>query len=437
MRGGSRGLGRDHRLAGAGQDAVERVIVAGRDRVELVVVAAGAGDRQAHQPPADHVDPVVDHVVEVAHEPAAQRQEAQGRQRGLGGRVGEIVPGQPVGRELLDDEPIVGRVAVERGDDVVAVGIGPVEVGVLEEDVALGIGVPGDVEPVPPPALAIPRRGQQAVDQAGIGVGGRIGLEGGDLLGGRRQPEQVERDAADQGPPVGGRRRRQRGGLEPGQDEAVERVPSASRHRGPAGASHRGRAGTPSAAARPRRSRRRRARRLRRRRRPGWRFGPGHAHLDPGGEVGDRPIRQLPRGRHLDRRVVPDRLDDRALLGMARHHDRPVVVPLEQGRARIEPQARLLLLRPVAPGAMLDQDRADPRLEELVVRAGWAAVRGPAPAIAGGPGLAARSSPTAGIDPDRPHAAASSTTIRIDVLPRFPSIRHPDPSPRRQGPRID
>ena len=36
-------------LAGAGEDAVERVVVVGRDRVELVVVAAGAGDGQAHQ----------------------------------------------------------------------------------------------------------------------------------------------------------------------------------------------------------------------------------------------------------------------------------------------------------------------------------------------------------------------------------------------------
>ena len=76
------------RLDRAGEDAVERVIVVGRDRVELVVVAAGAGDRQAEQAAADDVDPVVDDLVLVVEEPAADGQEPQRRQRAGARRPG-------------------------------------------------------------------------------------------------------------------------------------------------------------------------------------------------------------------------------------------------------------------------------------------------------------------------------------------------------------
>ena len=102
------------------EDAVERVVVVGRDRVELVVVAAGAGDRQAHQAAGDDVDPVVDDVVRVVHEAPAERQEAHRRQR-----PAVVAWAELVGGELLDHEPVVGQVLVERADDVVAVGAGP------------------------------------------------------------------------------------------------------------------------------------------------------------------------------------------------------------------------------------------------------------------------------------------------------------------------
>ena len=43
--------------------------------------------------------------------------------------------------------------------------------------VAVGVGVAGDVEPVPAPALAVVRRGEQAVDQPLVGVGRVVGEE--------------------------------------------------------------------------------------------------------------------------------------------------------------------------------------------------------------------------------------------------------------------
>ena len=69
---------RQHEWLGrAAKDAVKRVIVSGRNRVVLVIVAAGARDRQSHQPARHHVDPVVDDVVNVPHEVRTDRQEPQ------------------------------------------------------------------------------------------------------------------------------------------------------------------------------------------------------------------------------------------------------------------------------------------------------------------------------------------------------------------------
>ena len=48
--------------AAAEEEARQAVVVGRRDRVELVVVAAGAGDRQAQEAPADRVDLVIDDV---------------------------------------------------------------------------------------------------------------------------------------------------------------------------------------------------------------------------------------------------------------------------------------------------------------------------------------------------------------------------------------
>ena len=61
--------------------------------------------------------------------------------------------------------------------------------------VAVGVGVAGQVEPVPAPALAVVRRRQQAIHQALVGVGPRVGDEVVDLLRRRRQAEQVEADS--------------------------------------------------------------------------------------------------------------------------------------------------------------------------------------------------------------------------------------------------
>ena len=61
---------------------------------------------------------------------------------------------------------------------------------------------------------------------------------------------------------------------------------------------------------------------------------------------------------------VADRRDEQALLGLARHDRRPRVAAGEHRGPRVEPEARLLLVRPVALDAVVGQDRPDLRLEE-------------------------------------------------------------------------
>src|SRR5262249_796486 len=74
--------------------------------------------------------------------------------------------------ELLDDEAIIGLVLVERADHVVPVAPGLGVIVVM--DVAPTVGVARDVQPVPPPTLAVVRRRKQPVDPLLPGVWRRV-----------------------------------------------------------------------------------------------------------------------------------------------------------------------------------------------------------------------------------------------------------------------
>ena len=139
-------------LGGAGEDAIERIVILRRDGVELVVVAAGAADCEAHHAAADRVEPVVDDVVDVLEEAGTDREEAH-----VGEVPAVVARHHPVRGELELEEAVEGQVLVEGAHDPVAVGPGVrqaafVAVGV---DVALRVGVAGDVQPVPSPALPV------------------------------------------------------------------------------------------------------------------------------------------------------------------------------------------------------------------------------------------------------------------------------------------
>ncbi len=59
-------------------------------------------------------------------------------------------------------------------------------------------------------------------------------------------------------------------------------------------------------------------------------------------------VGQLALGRHLEE-VVPDGVDDQALVDLARHDRRPAVAAAEQALAAVEPQTALELAPRLAP----------------------------------------------------------------------------------------
>ena len=123
--------------------------------------------------------------LDMAHEvPRAGGDEA-GRDR-----ASPVFGPEHVAGDLLANEPAERKVGVEGGDHVVAIGPGMVAALVLV--VAVGVAVMHDVEPVPAPALAIMRTGEQPIDERLVGVGIGVVDEGFDFLGSRRQADQVE-----------------------------------------------------------------------------------------------------------------------------------------------------------------------------------------------------------------------------------------------------
>jgi hypothetical protein len=221
----------------------QAVVVVLRDGVVLVVVAARALEREPEESRAEGVH-AVGHVLDAVFLLDAATlvglavQAVEGRGQALVARGA----GQQVAGELGAQEAVVGQVFVERADQPVAPGPdGALGVGL----VAVGVGVARQVEPGGGHALAEARVGEQALDEALVGVAGALGEEEVDLCARRRQAGQVERDAPDQRLALGLRARRQALGLQARQHEAVDRVPApglvaqrgqaraARRHEGP------------------------------------------------------------------------------------------------------------------------------------------------------------------------------------------------------------
>ena len=130
---------------------------------------------------------------------------------------------QQVAGDLLADEPVVRLVGVEGVDDVVAIAPG-VRIGDVARR-AGRFGVAGHVEPVPAPAFAERRRGQQPIDHLLERVGRLRPLRKASISRRRRrQAGQVERHPADERQPVGVGDRLQPLRFQPGQDETVDVV---------------------------------------------------------------------------------------------------------------------------------------------------------------------------------------------------------------------
>ncbi len=275
-------------------------------------------------------------------------------------RAAHQEPGRRVGAhlvagQLFEHELRIGHVGVECRDHPIAIrpGVGPRAVCFI----AVRFAEPHHVEPVSGPALAVARRSQQSVDEPLVGIARRVGHEGLDLLGRRRQAEQIERGAAYERRAIDLGRGLDAGGLEAGQHECVDRRSQAlrvahARQRRPHWLLER-----PPVAAGPFRGRAIEQAQ-------DAILGPGGARRDPGFEPGqvlgvDGPAFSL--GGHF---AAADALDQVAGLDVA-GHDRPLprfTAGAGAGFGRqVEPAGRVA--RAVAGDAVAHQDRSHVALE--------------------------------------------------------------------------
>ena len=110
--------------------------------------------------------------------------EPGGDDGGVGARLEEIAG------DLLADETVEGHVVVDRPDHPIAVapGVGLLVVAL----VAVGLGIPDDIEPVPRLSLTVGGHRQELVDKRCPGGVGRITLECLDHFQRWRQANRVE-----------------------------------------------------------------------------------------------------------------------------------------------------------------------------------------------------------------------------------------------------
>ena len=212
----------------AGERGVEPVIVGLPDRVELMVVAAAAIHRQPQQPGAGGRDDVVHRVrpndgrgggvfvPNLIDRPGNEKTRRRFHIR--------IVRRDLIAGELLEHEAVERLVGIQRANDIIAIGPRIFAQGV--DFVSVALAEADHVEPMPPPLFAIMRRGKQPIDEPLVSVGRIVGEKRGDLLGRRRQAQQIVGRAADEGPLVGRLRGVHPLGGQLGKDESVDRIAS-------------------------------------------------------------------------------------------------------------------------------------------------------------------------------------------------------------------
>ena len=175
-----------------GNDAVEGIVVGRGDGVILVVVAAGTANGEAKGRLAERVDRVLMgqvHVIDRVEAEPSRDGEKAGRRDPFGEGFSVSGIGQQVAGKLFPQELVVRLVGIERSDHVIAVLPG-LRRGVVAR-FASGVGVPHQIEPVPPPPLAIGRLSQQPIDHPGKRVGRGVRDERIEVGRLRRQTSQV------------------------------------------------------------------------------------------------------------------------------------------------------------------------------------------------------------------------------------------------------
>ena len=172
------------------EDVIECIVVLLRNRVVLVIVTPGAGKREPEPHRRGRLD-AVEHVLDssLLGDPAALAVEhvvavKPARELLRRRRIRQLIT-----RQLFNRELVVRHVRVDRVHHPVsprphrALGIA------LK---AIRVRVPRHIEPVPRPAFAIARRGQQPVDEPLVSVGRAVGEKRVQLGRRRRYTRQLE-----------------------------------------------------------------------------------------------------------------------------------------------------------------------------------------------------------------------------------------------------
>ena len=171
------------------------------DRIKLVRVTLGAGCSQPQPGCAGCAHPI-DHreVAELERIDAPLLVEHRVAVEAGGDDVVGGGPGQQVAGDLTDGELVERHVGVQAADHPVAIRP-DLTVAVLL--IPVGVGVPGQVEPPPRPPFAIPRAGNESLDEFFIRVGRGIREECVQVCRRWRQPDEIEMDATAERGPIG------------------------------------------------------------------------------------------------------------------------------------------------------------------------------------------------------------------------------------------
>ena len=206
----------DQHLGTALEDPIERIVVADGDRIEFVIMAAGAGHRQGLGAAHHNINAIIDDVVGDAEKPFSEGKKSHRCQ------VWRTLRLHLIRGHLEQEKTVVGHVLIQRAHHPVAITPGVHELLFLAGiHITFGVGITGHIQPVARPVLSIMRRGQQTVHHLRESVRGRVLQKGLHRSVFRRQPGEVKRDAADQGPAVRRCRRLQTRLPQPLEDKAV------------------------------------------------------------------------------------------------------------------------------------------------------------------------------------------------------------------------
>ena len=188
-----------------------------RDRIIFVIVAVGAVERQAEERFARVLDGVFHPLVVVEGVPVAH-------QVAGGHEVRVVLRGDLIGGDHVHHHAVVAFIGVQRFHDPIAPApdLRRAVPDIRHRPPAVPIAVPPHVHPMPRPAFAVVRAGEQVINDPFVSVTGRIIQERMQLFAARRQADQVEIDAPQQYFLRGGRTWTQAALVMFGGDEGVD-----------------------------------------------------------------------------------------------------------------------------------------------------------------------------------------------------------------------